>query len=121
MPRRYASMEDRIIANSVLSQERMFDGTSCWEWTGQRKLNRASKWYGYISIRVHGVVKSLLVHRVVLKVFKGRYLSSRDVGKHLCNNTLCCNPAHLVGGTQSSNVRQCVREGRHYTPWRKAA
>lgn len=121
MPRKYDSPIDRIIANTILSTERFYDGTPCWEWIGTRKANRSGTFYGTISVRVGGRVKKELVHRFVLREIKGRLLTRKSVGRHLCNNTLCAAPLHLVGGTQRTNVRQCVREGRHYTPWKKAA
>lgn len=126
MPFKYPSLCDRIIANSVLSENNFFNGSPCWEWIGARSRNRCGKHYGKLTIRLKrgpkkGRLKTWKVHRLVLIVFKGRRLTSRMVARHLCNNTLCCNPNHIVGGTQQSNVRQCVREERHYTPYRKAA
>ena len=118
MPFKYPSMQARIIANTVLSTERFYNGSPCWEWIGKVKINRNGAKYGVLSQRFKrgprkGQVNSVLVHRLVLQVFKGRRMSRRNVGRHLCNYTLCANPEHLVGGTQQSNVRQCVREGRH--------
>lgn len=118
MPRKYASPEDRIIANTILSDELFYNGTPCWIWIGTRKTNRAGMTYGTISVRRNGEHRKELVHRFVLREIKGRRLTSRSVGRHLCNNPLCCNPMHLVGGTQTTNVRQCVREGRHGNPYR---
>jgi len=126
VPRKYDSMEERIIANTVLSTTNFYNGTPCWEWTGAYVINRNGQRYGKINTRYKrgprkGKIKTEYVHRVVLRVFKGRVLSKRSVGRHLCNNTICGNPEHLVGGTQRSNVRQCVREGRHHTPFRKSS
>lgn len=129
MPFKYPSMIDRIIANTVLSTENYYDGTPCWEWIGAYTVNRNGTRYGKMDVRRKqgknkGKRKTWLVHRLVLVVFKGRIMTPRMVGRHLCNNTICCNPAHLVGGTQRSNVRQAVREGRHrnmYSPERLAA
>jgi hypothetical protein len=50
---------------------------------------------------------------VVVRGIKGRRLSKRMVVQHLCNNSICVNPAHLIGGTQKANVKQCVADGRH--------
>lgn len=124
--RKYNSLEDRIIANTILSTEHFYDGTPCWEWIGATCTNRSGLRYGKLDVRItsgpkKGTRKTWLVHRLALVVFKGRHLTRKDVGRHLCNYTLCANPAHLIGGSQRSNVRQCVDEGRHYTPWKKAA
>jgi hypothetical protein len=122
VPKKYDSMEDRLIANSFLSEENYYNGTPCWEWTGALNAN------GYPKIALpwkagprKGKVRSALAHRMSLIVFRGRKLTTKSVARHLCNNKICINPMHLIGGSQQSNIRQCVREGRHYTPWRKAA
>jgi len=119
MPRKYASLQERIIANTVSSDMLAWNGTPCWIWTGKRN----STGYGVINIRFRGgprkgKVKSALVHRVVLRVFKGRKLTTKSVGRHLCNMKPCCNPEHLVGGSQRTNMRQCVAEGRHGNMYR---
>jgi hypothetical protein len=117
-PVRYASMADRIVANSVLSEESFYNGTPCWIWMGAIVINSCGMPYGRLSVRISkgprkGKTVKMLAHRVAVTAFKKRKLSKRQVVRHLCNFSLCVNPAHLVGGTQTSNVRQCVREGRH--------
>jgi hypothetical protein len=37
---------------------------------------------------------------------------SEGVLRHLCDNKPCCNPAHLLLGTQSENVRDVIRAQR---------
>jgi hypothetical protein len=118
MPFRYDSMEERIIANTVLAIDSFYDGTPCWLWTGATVTNRSGKRYPKIMVRFKrgprkGLLRTWLAHRLVLVVFKKRQMSKRTRSLHLCNNTICVNPNHLVGGTQRKNVRQCVREGRH--------
>lgn len=114
---RYASLADRIIANSVLAPEdsgQYYDDTPCWIWTGT--YNSA----GYPHMRMRrkrgakkGKVRGVLAHRMSIEAFKGRTLRRDQVCQHLCNNKSCVNPAHLKGGSQSSNMKQCVRDGRH--------
>lgn len=115
---RYAALSDRIIASTVIDFESWYGGEPCWIWI---RANNGR--YGKIGLRWKsgprkGQNRNALAHRMALQEFKNRRLTTRSVAKHLCNNTLCCNPAHLVGGTQKTNVRQCVREGRHGGPYR---
>lgn len=118
MPKKYESMEERLIANSVLSETCAHKGSRCWEWIGRVKANRSGTLYGVVTLRWKagprkGKVRSVYAHRLAIVIFKGRVMTRRMTGRHLCNNTICINPAHLVGGSQRANVRQCVREGRH--------
>ena len=108
MPFKYASLIDRIIANSTLSDENFYNGTPCWEWIGRVTTNRSGTKYPR-----KGQVTMEFAHRVVVRNIKGRRLTKRMVAMHLCNNSLCVNPDHLGGGKQTTNVRQAVREGRH--------
>jgi hypothetical protein len=121
MPKRYASPMARLLANSRVVPGSSYNGRPCRLWTGAVVRNRDGTEYGKLSETVRGKHKTWLAHRWVIVRVKGRRLRADDVGKHLCNTPLCCEPDHLVGGTQRSNVRQCVREGRHYTPFREAA
>lgn len=115
MPRKYPTMQDRIIARSVLSDDFGLGGERCWIWIGARN----STGYGKLSVRIqrrgadgYRRLKSKLAHRVALVAFQDRMIGRRVV-RHLCNQPLCVNPAHLAGGTQRQNVRECVQQGRH--------
>lgn len=129
MPFKYPSMAERLIANSIVDEERAYNGTFCWTWIGRVTTNRSEMRYGTLTIRAKrgprkGKPITHFAHRVSIRTFKGRYLSPRMVGAHLCNWSLCINPEHLVGGTQRKNVRQCVQDGRHrngYSDERMAA
>jgi hypothetical protein len=111
MPFKYKEPIDRVIANSVPCDRCSYKGTPCWEWIGKRKMNRSGMFYGVITERSKrtGKVLSVLVHRWVLCRVLGRRLTPLMVGRHLCNNTLCCNPDHLAGGTQKTNMRDKKR------------
>lgn len=129
MPR-YKSLQERIIANSYVSSDSAHNGTACWVWMGKviwsnGTHGRAKSPYPVMTMRYKsgprkGKVYNARVHRVVLREFKGPRMKPRCVGMHLCNNTLCVNPDHLWSGSQKKNVRQCVKEGRHKTPFRDA-
>jgi hypothetical protein len=75
----------------------------CWEWTAGR--NRE----GYGKVKIGG--KNLRSHRVMYE------LEIDDIPKgmivmHLCDNPACCNPRHLVLGTDRDNVEDKIRKGR---------
>lgn len=113
MPR-YATLRDRINANSV--ERDMGYMTPCRLWTGP--LNSAG--YAQMCVRMKrgprkGKPVQVLVHRVVLSVFKERVLSGRKKSCHMCNVKHCVNEEHLYGGTARQNMQQCVREGRHWS------
>lgn len=118
MPRKYESLADRLLANSVLSDDTFYKGTPCWEWIGKLRNGYPAITLRYKRGPRKGKVYNIGAHRLSLVVFKGRRMTPKMVARHLCNNRICINPEHLVGGSQIANVRQCVREGRHKTPFR---
>lgn len=124
MSKKYANLGERIIANSVLSEESFYNGTPCWNWIGAIKINRSGMKYGSMNLRYKsgprkGKVRSAKAHRMSVEAFhENKRITPKTVVMHLCNNSLCVNPAHLLGGTQKRNVRQCVKDGRHKTPFR---
>ena len=111
-------MQERLIANSVLSRTSFYKGTPCWEWIGAYAVNRNGMRYPKMGTRFtrgprKGQPRTEYAHRVALKVFRGRRMAKNTKGMHLCNNTMCINPMHCEGGTQRTNIRQCVKDGRH--------
>ena len=77
--------------------------TGCWIWIGPKfnSNNRASICIG---------VKRLLTSRVMYVLFKG--VVGDLVVMHICDNTLCINPDHLVLGTNAENSGDMVSKGR---------
>lgn len=76
----------------------------CWPWRGCRDAN------GYGWLRWQG--QRARAHRVAL-VLDGRPAPDAEaVGRHLCHNKPCCNPRHLMYGTQADNVRDSQAAGR---------
>lgn len=84
------------------------DPGECWRWTGATSGNG----YGYI--RVQG--RPVKATRVAMQ------LDGRDPGtvaRHTCDNPICCNPAHLISGTQADNIRDMIDRGRSARPGAK--
>lgn len=93
---KYASMAERIVANSVLSD----DGKGCWWWTGKRGSND----YPLINIRENGRHRTLLAHRLSFITFRGAIADGLEVD-HDCVCHWCVNPWHLTPRTPQENCR----------------
>lgn len=112
-------MADRLIANSIMSEELFFNDTPCWIWIGAC----CSGGYPKMALRWKsgprkGKLRTIGAHRMSLMTFKGRRLTAKSRALHLCNVKRCINPEHLIGGSQLKNIRQCVDQGRHGNMYR---
>lgn len=65
----------------------------CWEWEVSKRTKRG---YGWFSIKG----KVCKAHRIMYFLHNG-YLPNLIV--HDCENPACCNPKHLLEGTQKQN------------------
>jgi hypothetical protein len=83
----------------------------CWPWTAKSRISG----YGTISTGGRRSPK-VLAHRAVWEEANGPIPDGPGyhgmVVMHTCDNRLCCNPAHLVLGTQTENVRDMDGKGR---------
>lgn len=77
--------------------------TGCIEFLGPKTRG------GYGIITVNGL--NVLAHRAVHAFNGGDPMA--QVVMHVCDNPSCCNPEHLVGGTNSGNMQDMVQKGRH--------
>lgn len=117
MPKRYSSLQSRILANVCLQSGPL--ATDCWIWQGHK--HRVTG-YGSINLYIAGRTVNRLAHRISIMVFRGLLLptpkrrKAKSLGLHLCNVRACVNPWHLKSGTNTDNQRQAVREGRN-NPW----
>jgi len=111
---KYESLAHRIVANTVWTDGPL--DTQCWIWAGKRA---ASGTQGAINVRIKrgpnkGKVRTKAAHRVAYEQIKGVRLKRHSITRHLCHNTLCCNPEHMVGNSTSrANNRDTVKAGRH--------
>ena len=86
--------------------------TGCWIWTGSLGST------GYGAFGAQG--KTRKAHRVSWEIHNGeipKHDSSHGMCVcHKCDNPRCVNPSHLFLGTNTDNVRDMVRKGRHVPP-----
>lgn len=78
--------------------------SECIEWQGARTPR------GYGQRRVEG--KTYYAHRLA---FEERYGYLPEVVRHACDNPPCCNPEHLIAGTQHDNVQDMIDRDRMAT------
>lgn len=108
-PRARASFEERLWK---YIDKRSDD--ECWPWVGKSKID------GYGVIGVGGrQSRKMLAHRAVWTVLKGPIPKGDGyhgtVVMHVCDNRLCCNPAHLRLGTQADNITDM--NDKHRSPF----
>lgn len=78
----------------------------CWEWQGQRN----KKGYGQVTLQSSESATSTTAQRIAFEMIFG-YRPTQVM--HMCDNPPCCNPRHLVPGTNSLNQIDSARKGRH--------
>ena len=83
----------------------------CWLWIG--KGRGGSLHYGSLKLPValaDGVPRrTTLAHRVAFYLTRGYWPINT---RHTCDTPLCCNPDHLIEGTQADNIHDCITRGR---------
>jgi hypothetical protein len=77
----------------------------CWLWPGAVQGT-----YGGIKIRPFTAL--FAVHRITHWHDKGP-IPEDLLACHHCDVRTCCNPSHVFAGTQSENIKDAVRKGRH--------
>lgn len=71
----------------------------CWNWTGRHN----DKGYGRFG--------ATMAHRIAYSLVKGD-IGEGLVVRHVCDNPACCNPAHLLVGTQTDNMADAIERNR---------
>ena len=83
------------------------DPNQCWPW----KASIGSKGlYGHMWCIIDGKKTCRDAHTIVWMIANGLIPKGRDV-MHRCNSKLCCNPAHLLVGSRSENIKMALRDG----------
>lgn len=103
-----------VTAETFWNRVRRGNVDECWPWFGPTsKSKRGVAPYGRVD--AFGF-KGVYVHRIAYWLANGGALSLRKDGdllvRHSCDNTLCCNPAHLELGTHLDNMRDSVSRKR---------
>lgn len=85
----------------------------CHVWQGgtSGKGNGAGRGYGRISLDG----KTCATHLIMFTHYYG-YIPANKQVDHLCNNRLCCNPAHLELVTPKENQRRRVKRIAEASP-----
>jgi len=87
-----------------ISTNVFIDGkTGCWNW------KRATRKDGYVITWYNGSTD--YIHRVSYRVFKGDF-DSNFIIRHKCDNPSCCNPDHLLIGSDQDNSTDMVSRDR---------
>ncbi len=103
---KYASLYERLIANSVKPDDQNENG--CWLWTGRTDGKRGGE-YGRMNVWRDGKIKTVQPHREMEQLFRETPLCPEDhTIDHLCTNQLCINPDHwqLVTRVVNSKLSQ---------------
>lgn len=77
---------------------------ACWDWT----RSTGTSGYGQFMVVAGKLVRA---HRVAWALINGP-IPDGAVIRHTCDRPICCNPAHLLHGSQADNVRDAVERGR---------
>jgi hypothetical protein len=98
MPR-YASLYQRLVANTVLAEPD--NPLSCWLWTGHTQYNG----YPRLCIRREEGPRHVQAHRAMLEELLDAVFPF-DEGGHLCGNPCCVSPLHLEVQTRAHNMAE---------------
>lgn len=91
------------VINSFWQKVEIGNPSQCWPW--KAGLMRGN----YGSFFAHG--KTWVAHVLAYRLSKG-YIPVGYVVRHNCDHRPCCNPNHLIVGTQKDNVHDMIERGR---------
>lgn len=103
MSKRIRTIEDLV--KNFWSKVDIRSDNECWNW----KAGTVSGGYGIATAYLNG--KQDYAHRVAFNLTNGYLPTNGRVIMHSCDNKICCNPKHLIDGTQGENVSDAVNKG----------
>lgn len=99
---KYRDLEERLISNSVLSEDTHHEGTPCWIWIGHPRPNG----YGTINIHRSGKTRTYSAHRTAYyEELVGPIPEGWEID-HKCCVPNCINPNHLDAVPNTENIRR---------------
>lgn len=90
----------------------------CWPWTGTT-LRKTGRGQVYVR-RSDGRKARLSAPSVAWQLTTGKPIPVGQIARHSCDNPNCCNPRHVLAGTQSQNIGDCVARMRRNAFGRQA-
>jgi hypothetical protein len=103
MKTRYGRLE---IQKKLLSRIGVGVKNECWPWLGFIDLTGL----GYGKLTIAG--GNWWAHRAVYHYFIGPIPKGKII-RHSCDVPRCCNPKHLILGTQRDNILDQIKKGRN--------
>lgn len=101
---------DSIVPDRFWSHVQRGGPDECWPWQAC-----IANGHGHSCVQVDGRVINQRAHRISF-VLAGGVLEGREVVRHSCDNRACCNPAHLLKGTQGDNIHDAIERNRLSPP-----
>ena len=99
----------RDIENAFWSHIDRRSPNECWPWVGRSWNGERDASYG-MAAGPDG--RQMGAHRAAFWFASGRPPGAGMVIRHTCDCRPCCNPAHLIEGTQADNSRDAAERGR---------
>jgi hypothetical protein len=115
MPTHRTGPRARPLAERLWSRVDIRTPDECWPWTGATNDHG----YGVLGLAKDdrtGPGKMARAHRVAFFVTYGYW---PGVGRHVCDAPACCNPRHVLHGTQADNLADMWARGRGWSPFQK--
>lgn len=104
------ALTDREVHQRFLKRIEKDPNTKCWNWVAGTCGSGGP--YGLMRFQN----KTWKSHRYAFQHYKGPIPKGLIV-RHKCDNTRCCNPRHLLVGTQKDNSADMIRRKRaRYRP-----